>query len=280
MPLKAQIFGNGQLFNDTQMPDAVSTGAVEIGGLTMDFINQDPVKPLRIEPTPYAFTSWDSLWAAQDTAEYADIFEQQYAAMGMQFLSALPYGTIEFYSSKALRVPGDLKGQRIRSFGIDTSHLIEEVGATPVSMSSQEVYQALQRGTIDGLVTGAPSIYSRKLYEVVKYGTAGKMIFYSAYSAANKTWWNSLPEDVQKAIAAADETARASARSRVKEEDSQMTASLKEAGMTLVTPTTEERDEWIAASKGRVNSYVEGAGEIGSKLLAIVEGTNRDHPAD
>lgn len=279
MPLKPQLFGNGQLYNDTQMPDALGMGSVEIGGLTLDFINQKAVEPLRIGSIPYLFDSWEALWASEDNERYIGAFVEKFGEIDMQFMAAIPYGTVEFFSSKPLRVPEDLQGQRIRAFGIETSLLIQEVGATPVSLSSQELYQALQRGTVDGLVSGAPSVFSRKFYEVVKHGTSGNMIYYSIYAAANKAWWESLPEDVREAIGAANVTALQSARGRVKGEIAEMEKSLTEAGLTLVDPVGEEREKWVEASSGRLKDYKAKAGALGEELLSVVEKANADHPA-
>jgi len=280
MQLTVQLFPNGQLFNDTQMPDAISTGTLEIGGINLDFMNQPEIQPLRIGGLPFAFNSWEALWAAEDDDAYRKAFANQFAKAGMHHIGWVPYGTVEFFAIKPIKLPDDLKGLRLRAFGVDTSRLIQEIGGAPVSMSSQEIYQALQRQTIDGFISGPTSVYSRKLYEVVKHGTSAQLIFLSFLAEANKNWWEGLPDDVRNAIEAAAGTASKTAREFVKKEVAEAERSLTAAGVTIVRPTGAEREAWVKAASGRMDQYRSDGGKLAEELLAIAAKANGQHPAN
>ncbi len=51
--------------------------------------------------------------------------------------------------------------------------MIEALGATPVQMPAGEIYNALQTGLIDGVVTGASAVGDFKLDEVANSYTLG-----------------------------------------------------------------------------------------------------------
>ncbi len=100
---------------------------------------------------------------------------------------------------KDIRTPDDLKGLKIRAAGSTTAAVLEALGATPVQMPAGELYNALQTGLIDGVVTGASAVTDFKLSEVADSYTIGaplgRLTFYVVMSQAR---YDSL-SDAQKA---------------------------------------------------------------------------------
>ncbi|NYT62964.1 TRAP transporter substrate-binding protein DctP [Alcaligenaceae bacterium] len=279
LKLKVRTFPNGQLYNDTQLPDAVSTGAVEIGQMNIGFMNGPGTEALRVWGLPFLYNSWEALWATEDNPVFKNTFNEQFGKFDMHMLGWVQYGTVEFYASKPIHLPADLKGLRLRAFGVDTSMLIRDLGGSPVSLSSQEMYQAVQRGTIDGFITGPTSVYSRKLFEVAKHGTTIGVNYLSFMATANLGWWNKLPADTRDAITAASDIAQTTARERAKSDDQRAKELLKEQGVVAYVPTAAERQQWVDASKGLYDAYREKSGSIGAELLKIAEAANKKYAA-
>ena len=277
--IKARTFPNGQIYNDTQLSDAVSTGVLNIGQMNPGFINSPDVEALRFWGLPFTFASWDALWYAEDNQAFGGIFESQFNKLGMHLLGWASYGTVEFYASKPIKLPGDIKGLRLRAFGVDTSMLIRDLGGSPVSMSSQEMYQAVQRGTIDGFITGPTSVHSRKLYEVAKHGTAVGIQYLSFPATVNLKWWNSLPPEVKAAIEKASAAAQQKSRARAKEDDGHANEQLAKLGVSLPALTAAEHAQWVSAAGKRVSEFVQKSGETGHKLLAVAQEANAKFPA-
>jgi len=273
--LKPRTFPNGQLYNDTQLPDAVSTDAVEIGQMNIGFMNGPGTEALRIWGLPFLYNSWEALWKTEDNPVFKKTFDEQFGKFGMHMLGWVQYGTVDFYASKPINLPADMKGLRMRAFGVDTSMLIRDLGGSPVSLSSQEMFQAVQRGTIDGFITGPTSVYSRKLYEVAKYGTTLGINYLSFMATCNLKWWNGLPEDTRKAVAQASDIAQRTARERAKDDDRIAKERLKEKGVSLSELNPEQRQQWVDASRGLYEAYREKAGPQGSKLMEIVDAANK-----
>jgi TRAP-type C4-dicarboxylate transport system substrate-binding protein len=103
------------------------------------------------------------------------------------------------FKDKKVNYPSDFKGMKISSTGTVIADL-QKMGITPVTMPPGDLYEALQRGTVDGLMRGTiDSFYTNKWYEVAKY------ILYPQFGASicnvtfnmNLDKWNSLPKDVQ-----------------------------------------------------------------------------------
>ena len=65
----------------------------------------------------------------------------------------------------------DLKGLKVRSPG-SVAGMIKALGATPVSMPMPEVYQALQKGVVEGAVYPEETNKGWKMGEVTDYSIA------------------------------------------------------------------------------------------------------------
>lgn len=102
---------------------------------------------------------------------------------------------------KDIRTPDDLKGLKIRAAGSTTAAVLEALGATPVQMPAGEIYNALQTGLIDGVVTGASAVTDFKLSEVADSYTIGaplgRLTFYVVMSQAR---YDGLSDEQKTAI--------------------------------------------------------------------------------
>lgn len=102
----------------------------------------------------------------------------------------------------------DLKGLKIRSSGGIQEKSIEALGAVPVAIPAPDLYPAVQRGTVDGLVFNLPTVPGYKLQELVKFTTTNVNLgaFPITYVMNEKSWQN-MPKDVQEILLKAGEEA-------------------------------------------------------------------------
>jgi TRAP-type C4-dicarboxylate transport system substrate-binding protein len=126
--------------------------------------------------------------------------------------------------AKPLRSNEELKGSKLRVAGKVPSQLVERMGGTPISMAAENMYESLQRGTIDGAVTSWAAFEPYKLNEVAFYhlevpvGSAPSMFFMA------QAKFDALPAAARKALdenageaqsrAFGDHIARQAARAR------------------------------------------------------------------
>ena len=100
---------------------------------------------------------------------------------------------------KEVRVPDDIKGLKIRVSGAFPAQVIEALGATPVQMPANEMYNALQTGLIDGIMTGGSAIHDFKIDEVARtYTTGASLGNILFYVVMNEARYQGL-SDAQKA---------------------------------------------------------------------------------
>jgi len=95
----------------------------------------------------------------------------------------------------------ELQGLKIRTAGRMTD-VVKRLGATAVSMSSSEIYEAMDRGLLDGYTnTSLSSAATRSFPEIAPYMLDPGMGNYSCIETAiNLRTWNKLPSDIQEII--------------------------------------------------------------------------------
>jgi len=113
----------------------------------------------------------------------------------------VPASEVVIASVKPIRKLEDLKGKKVRAMGLMNTAM-KMLGATPVAMPLPEVYEALERGTLD-VVTGIPYhlVVAFKLHEVAKYIVGPHMGCYAtgAYYMHQDTW-SKLPDQIKKIV--------------------------------------------------------------------------------
>jgi TRAP-type transport system periplasmic protein len=76
-----------------------------------------------------------------------------------------------YTTAKPVRTLEDLRGLKIRAPGPVQVSMLRALGAVPVTMPAGEIYDALERGVVDGLVIGLSAIKGFRLDELVKHAT-------------------------------------------------------------------------------------------------------------
>lgn len=103
--------------------------------------------------------------------------------------------------NRPVRSLADFKGLRLRA-QTDANDVLRQLGANPVNMPMGEVYSALAKGIIDGVVAPADTIKSLHFSEVTRHFTPIRFSrgSYPARAMSDRAWQR-LPPDLQRLIA-------------------------------------------------------------------------------
>ncbi|WDP92291.1 MAG: TRAP transporter substrate-binding protein [Desulfobacter sp.] len=137
------------------------------------------------------------LWKLYD--KFPEIQKEYKDVKVLLFYTSDPYTLITV--NKPVKTLEDLKGMKIRMTGGPPTDMVRALGGTPMLIPMPDNYLSMQKGVIDGM--GAPweAINVWRFYEVAKYYT--EVPFPAVYFSIsmNKRKWDSLPKDIQDAIA-------------------------------------------------------------------------------
>ena len=104
------------------------------------------------------------------------------------------------WTKKPIRKPDDLKGLRIRAAGRVEAAVIKALGAAPTTTSSAELYEAVKRGTVDGVMCMGTTIMTRGLQDEVKYVTKPPLGAYSVEIYMRLDKWKGLTPDIRELL--------------------------------------------------------------------------------
>ncbi|WP_240376818.1 TRAP transporter substrate-binding protein [Bacillus piscicola] len=126
--------------------------------------------------------------------------QEEYADTEPLWIATSEPGQI-FTVGKQVKSVEDLKGMRIRSPSPEVNKWLEAMGATPVSMSMNETYEALQKGVVDGTVGPYHTLLDYSLQDVIDYVTVGDFYMTTFYAVMNQDSWDSIDEETQNEMA-------------------------------------------------------------------------------
>lgn len=112
--------------------------------------------------------------------------------------STSPYNF--FWGKDPVTALDGFKGKKIRAPGGPWSSLVEAIGGVPVSVDVGEMYMALERGTIDGILQTWPAVPVFKLNEVSHSMTEMNLCGFTFVVAMNKDTYQKLPQEAQKVL--------------------------------------------------------------------------------
>ena len=171
-----------------------------------------------------------------------------------------------------VRKPEDLAGLKIRVAGATAAEVASALGATPVQMPINQVYNALQTGLIDGVITGSSTLSDFKLDEVAASYTfganLGRLSFYAVMSQGK---YDALSDEAKAALdSATNQTVSQSAEeawNATSDEGVALARTLPEN--TFIDLTDEEAAAFAKAIESVTGAYVDAVG--GADALAAMQ---------
>jgi tripartite ATP-independent transporter DctP family solute receptor len=267
--VKVEVYPAGQLYKGVSLVNALMSGAIDMG-ITYGGALTGPVPIIDVFDIPFLFSDYQmiqQLWAGKVGA----LIKAAALQKGIVMLSFGAYGDsfCIINSKRPIKIPQDLDGLKIRCNTPMAAESVKVLGASPLMMSSSEVYAALQRGTVDGATTGLGTVVSRKWYEVAKYAT----ITSSSYSIwpvmINKGAWEKLPKQYQDIIQQAALDNQQRIIDNVVASDEKNTAAMQEK-MAVYTLSAEEKVQWRQKLEKVSDSFVERTGKEGQEIIKLI----------
>jgi TRAP-type C4-dicarboxylate transport system substrate-binding protein len=157
---------------------------------------------------------------------------------------------------KPVRLPGDMKGLRLRSPNNTVSEALRTIGAEPLVLQVNEIPPAFEAGRLDGIVTNWGNPISR-FNDYVKHHT--ELMFYTSafFILMNKERYEGLPPDLRAAI---DETTGdiwvAKFGDYWNKWDAPVRGGANAPGHEIIVPTASEMSAWRGALAPVTDKYV------------------------
>jgi C4-dicarboxylate-binding protein DctP len=241
--IKVKVFPSGQLYGDNDEIEALQANNVQIIAPSAAKLSGFD-KSFEIFDLPFMFKDEESLRRFED-GEGGKKLLSKLESKGIEGLSFWPNGFKHITNKKvAIKSPDDLKGLKIRTHGGQIiNEVYEKLGAASTKIAFNEVYQALQLGTIDGQENSLVNIETQKYEEVQNNLTLTNHARSEYVVVANKKWWDSLDAKTQSLLDEAMKEATEVGRDLVQKLELESLEKIKKNGKMKVTELTDQERE-------------------------------------
>ena len=269
--VEVKVFGASQAHRPNENFPAVARGSIE-SALSVNFQWGNTVPEMNVTVIPYFLTDLEKLKKFPGS-EAAKLLEAKLESKGVKNVAWFYTTRQSIFTSakKPLKAPDDFKGIKIRGLNKLADAALEAVGAAPSALPGDEVYSGLQTGIIDAGLTDVSAAYSRKYYEVQKYGTVAPYFSVYFHLYVNPAWWGKLEPKHRDAIAAAAAKAEKDSIAITEKTAEEAIVELGKKGMELHLQTAEEAKAWSALmQKPVLDGFLQAAPEDGAKLIEAI----------
>ncbi len=278
--VKIDVFPSSQMGPVPRQYDLVRTGVADMGLVLLGATpGRFPLSELSQLPSlfPSAYSAAVSL---QET--YAKYLTKEFAGVKMLYLFAGP--TLPVLTKKPVHTLAEASGLRIRQPDVIHAQLIQALGAAPVGVQPGDVSDALNKGTIDGVMMGYSGVTAFQLHHVAKYSTEWNTGVVAFAMVMNQDSYDKLPDDIKKAID--ESTGMVGAMRGGAEFDRDNEASRKvsgEAGVQFIEATPEDTKKLVELGQQIADKAVadlEAKGLPGRDYLAALKAARDKHAKD
>jgi len=272
-----QVFAAGEIVPGLQALDAVTSGNVEMcHTASYYYVGKDPTFAFGTA-VPFGLNSrMQNAW--QFFGGGMDLMNELYKKYNVH---GIPCGNtgcqMGGWFRKEIKEPGDLKGLKMRIGGI-AGLVMGKLGVVPQQIAGGELYQALEKGTIDAAEWVGPHDDEKLgFYKVAKYyyypgwwegGTAEHFLI-------NLNKWNDLPKSYKAVLTAAAAYATIEQQARYDARNPQALKRLVAAGTQLRPFSQSIMEACLKASK-EVNAEESAKNATFKKVLTSIESFRGD----
>ncbi|MFC7370300.1 DctP family TRAP transporter solute-binding subunit [Fictibacillus iocasae] len=267
--IKVLVYPNSVLFSDSEELNAVQAGEVQMIAPSFSKLGQ-----LELLDLPFLFRDDDHLRSVFTGPAGKNLLNR----VQSQDLKPLALWSNGFkqvtHREKHLVAPNDFKNERMR---IQPSSLIEQqyelLGAKPVPLSFNDVYQSLESQQIDGQENTVSNFYSKRFYKLQKFMTISNHGILGYAVLMNMAFWEKLSSDDQAILLAAmEETTKWNIEQAKKMNEIQL-EKLKTSGeVTFYELSGAEKEKWRKALKG---VYSKAEQDYGSEIIKEIRNAGK-----
>jgi tripartite ATP-independent transporter DctP family solute receptor len=198
--IQIKTYLGGQLGGELQILQKIRRGNVQGGGLTSGAL-ASVIPELDVLELPYLFESSEEADYILDN-HLLEPFKKLFEAKGFILVSWAENGWRNIgHSSKAIKSPSDLKGEKMRSQE-SRVHLAfwKAMEASPQAISTAEALSALQTGVVSGFDNTALFTLAAEWHTAIKHFSVTEHIYQPAAVVYSKRFWDKTKPEDQKIL--------------------------------------------------------------------------------
>ncbi len=238
--IRIKLYPDSELGSKKSIIDSMLLGEPVITVADGAFYAEYSVPDFGMVFGPFLFDSWEECWKLTGSGWYEEqcsrLEEKGLKIIGSNWI----YGDRHILTTKPVNSADDLAGMRIRV--PDNQIQIEgfkALGASPVAMDLDGVYDALKKGEIDGAENPLSTLYGRKLHKVAKYLILDGHVKNFTTIVMSRTVFDTLTKEQQDILISACREAGEYNNELQTASEQDYLQKMKNEGVRVVEPTPE-----------------------------------------
>lgn len=267
--IRVEVYPNSQLYRDRDELEALQLGLVQMLAPSLAKFDQLGLREFEVFDLPFVFPSRQALRRVTEGAVGQELL-QHLESKGIKGLAYWDNGFKILSANRALRVPADMKGLRMR---IQPSQVLaaqmRTLGALPQELAFSATTSALKTGLVDGTENPPSNFWTQGMCAY----QANIVVSYHGYLGyaviVNKKFWEDLPRDLRQILEHAMHEATQYANEIAQaENDADLQKIRSECKTKVVDLSDADRKLWMDALRP---VQVQMANRVGNDLLVRVQ---------
>ena len=238
--ITVNIYPNAQLGADRETIEGVQTGQITMMA-SSNAVQVNFVPDAVIFDLPFIYPNLETARKVLADKNFIEKISASYAASGFHYLGTSDQGFRTLTANKPVNSPSDLAGVTLRT--MENKYHMEAwklMGSNPTPLAFNELYTALQQGTVDAQENPIELIFSQKFYEQQKYIIGTNHILQTIVWIMNEDFYQELPEDLRALVDSASEEATKVANEYLDSSVDKLVKQMKDSGITFIDLTEEQ----------------------------------------
>lgn len=233
--ITVECYDSGTLYGQDTETDAIKNGDVDMIYSSASWLT-DGSPWISMFTAGYIFQSYEHMTTVMNGDIGKEVFQRVADEQGILPLGCYYLGTrqVSLTADKAIKTPSDLNGINLRMPNSDAwVFLGKAMGANPTPIAFNDLYLALQTGTVDGQDNPLPTVQSAKFYEVQGSISLTNHLVDSVWPTINVNTWNKLTDTQKGWVLEAVEAGRKACDEQNLNTEAEVQSFLKEQGLSI-----------------------------------------------
>lgn len=267
--IKILVLSGGEMGSEKEVIRQLMFGGIDFARVSLSQLSEY-IPEMNVLQMPYLYASSEHMWKVLD-GTIGDRFLDLIRNNGMIGLSWYDAGARSFYdSTRPITSLEDFKGIKIR---VQESELmmdmVSALGATPVAISYERVYAAIERGEVEGAENNWPSYEAMGHYEVAKYYTEDEHTRVPEVQLCSEAFFHKLSAADQEIIISCAKESALYERELWKEREKEAKQAAIRHGVQVIELSQEEKERFQNAVTSVYEKYCGDCMDVIQEIIRI-----------
>lgn len=233
--LTVNNFPGGQLGQENELAESMASQNLDMAIIGPSFLSEYDER-LSVLDAAYVFEDVDHMERVTGGEIGNEIYSGLVEDSNMRVLGTWYYGTRQLTTGDTeVNSPEDLDGVSVRAPDSEIPIAnVRALGASPTPIAFEEVYLALQQGTVDGQENPIPTIAAENFNEVQDYLMMTDHVVQSTQVVVAENVWQELSSEQQSALQDAVENATPEVRESIEQSEEESLQEWRDAGQPQI----------------------------------------------